>query len=786
MTAKGEKNEANENGRLWALDQQFDQPMDIEAECVRSQIDEQVHHRKPSSLVLLAFQSLGIVYGDLGTSPLYVFYNIFPDGIKDPEDVVGALSFIIYSLALIPLVKYLFIVSRATDNGQGGTFALYSLLCRHAKIRTISNQDHTDERLRTYSTSTVHEKSFAAKTKRWLESHSYTKNGLLVLVIIGSSMLIGDGVIIPCISVVSALNGIKLSHPQMSQEVAMGVAVVIFIALFWLQRFGTEKISWLFAPIILIWFISIGGIGIFNILKYGSRALKAFSPVYMYRAFNGNHKDAWLSLGGVMLSIAGSEALFADISNFSVAAIQIAFFLVVLPCLILSYLGQAAYLMEHSDRVNDAFYSSIPDNLYWAMMVVATAAAIVACQTTISATFSLVKQALALDCFPRVKIVHTSKKSSTEIYIPEVNWILMVLCIAVTVGFKNQIHIGNASGTAVVVVTLVTTFLVTLIMILVWRCHWVFVLIFAAFFFLVEGTYFSSIILKFNEGGWVPLAISACCFITMYGWHYGRQKCYEFEMHGKVSMAWLVGLGPSLGLVRVPGIGLVYTKLVSGVPHIFSHFITNLPAIHSVVIFICIKYLPVCTVPQEERFLVRRIGPKDFHMFRCVARYGYKDLHKKDDDFESRLFESIYRHVRLDSLMDMDCYSDIDDEFSLDENDADDEDVVVPVSVGTVPASPGRSRNLEAEQELELLRSCRDAGVVHILGNTLVAAREDSPWCKRIAIDYVYALLRKLSRENSVLFNIPRESSLNVGQEQDLQFARMQQLKSGYLSYLSL
>ncbi|CAN0911849.1 Putative potassium transporter 12 [Linum grandiflorum] len=620
MAAKSDE-AANKNGRLWALDQQFDQPMDVEADCIRTQNDES----KPSTFVLLrlAFQSLGIVYGDLGTSPLYVFYNTFPNGIDDPEDVVGALSFIIYSLALIPLVKYLFIVSRATDNGQGGTFALYSLLCRHAKIRTIPNQDHTDERLRTYSTSTFHEKSFAATTKRWLERYSYTKNGLLILVIIGSSMLIGDGVVIPCISVVSALNGIKLSHHRMSQEVEMGVSVAILVALFWLQRFGTEKVSWLFAPILLVWFLSIGGIGIFNIVKYGTKALKAFSPVYMYRAFNGNHKDAWLSLGGVMLSIAGSEALFADISNFSISAIQIAFLVVVLPCLILSYSGQAAYLMKHSDRVGDAFYSSIPDSVYWAMMVIATAAAIVACQTTISATFSLVKQALALDCFPRVKVVHTSKRLSTDIYIPEINWILMVLCIAVTVGFKNQIHIGNASGTAVVVVTLVTTLLVTLIMILVWRCHWVFVILFAAFFFLIEGTYFASIILKVHEGGWVPLSIAACCFVAMYGWHYGRQKCYEFEIHGKVSMAWLVGLGPSLGLVRVPGIGLVYTKLVSGVPHIFSHFITNLPAIHSVVIFICIKYLPVCTVPQEERFLVRRIGPKEFHMFRCVARYGY-------------------------------------------------------------------------------------------------------------------------------------------------------------------
>jgi len=176
-------------------------------------------------------------------------------------------------------------------------------------------------------------------------------------------------------------------------------------------------------------------------------------------------------------------------------------------------------------------------------------------------------------------------------------------------------------GTAVVLVMLVTTLLMVLIMLLVWHCHWILVLIFTFLSFFVELSYFSAVIFKIDEGGWVPLIIAAISLLVMSVWHYATVKKYEFEMHSKVSMSWILGLGPSLGLVRVPGIGLVYTELASGVPHIFSHFITNLPAIHSVVVFVCVKYLPVYTVPEEERFLVKRIGPKTFRMFRCVARY---------------------------------------------------------------------------------------------------------------------------------------------------------------------
>lgn len=335
-------------------------------------------------------------------------------------------------------------------------------------------------------------------------------------------------------------------------------------------------------------------------------------------------------------------------------------------------------------------------------------------------------------------------------------------------------------------VMLVTTLLMTLIMILVWRCHWILVVIFTGLSLVVECTYFSAVLFKVDQGGWVPLVIAAAFLIIMYVWHYGSLKRYEFEMHSRVSMAWLLGLGPSLGLVRVPGVGLVYTELASGVPHIFSHFITNLPAIHSVVVFVCVKYLPVYTVPEEERFLVKRIGPKNFHMFRCVARYGYKDLHRKDDDFEKKLFDNLFMFVRLEAMMegcsDSDEYSLYGQQTeksreNLLNNNGNTSPSIGDFTMSTVDSivpvrSPVNGNNTVTSQmsnqtemdELEFMNNCRDAGVVHILGNTVVRARRDSRFYKKIAVDYIYAFLRKVCREHSVIFNVPHESLLNVGQ----------------------
>ncbi|XP_013596166.1 PREDICTED: potassium transporter 9-like [Brassica oleracea var. oleracea] len=764
----------------------LDQPMDEEADMLKD-----MHGEKSFSMLMLlrlSFQSLGIVYGDLGTSPLYVFYNTFPDGIDDSEDVIGALSLIIYSLLLIPLIKYVFIVCKANDNGQGGTLAIYSLLCRHGNVNLIPNQQRSDEDLTTYSRTSVAEGSFAAKTKKWLESRHSKKRALLVIVLIGTCMMIGDGILTPAISVLSATGGIRVNNPKMSSDIVVLVSVILLIGLFSMQHYGTDKVGWLFAPIVLIWFLFIGTTGIYNICKHDTSVLKAFSPKYIYLYFKRRGRDGWISLGGILLSITGTEALFADISYFPLQAIQLAFTLFVFPCLLLAYCGQAAFLVNHKEHYKDAFYASIPESVYWPMLIVATGAAIVGSQATISGTYSIIKQAVSHGCFPRVKIVHTSKKFLGQIYCPDINWILMIGCITVTASFKNQTEIGNAYGTAVVVVMLVTTLLMVLTMLLVWRRHWIFVLVFAILSLVVELSYFSAVILKVNEGGWVPLMIAAISLLVMFVWNYVTVKKYEFEVHSRVSMSWILGLGPSLGLVRVPGIGLIHSELASGVPRIFSHFITNLPAIHSVVVFVCVKNLPVYTVPEEERFLVKRIGPKTFRMFRCVARYGYKDLHRKDDDFENKLFDNLFSFVQTETMMESDSnYSPYSfnhrqesrDELIRNNNNNHNKNMVMFSSMvdytesAIVPAdSPHSAMSFsqnytveeEEEDELEFLKICKETGVVHIMGNTVVKARKGSLVPKKIAINYVYRFLAKMCRANSAILHVPHEALLNVGQ----------------------
>ncbi|WZY68987.1 hypothetical protein YC2023_001227 [Brassica napus] len=742
-------------GAMWELEQKLDQPMDEEA----TKLNTTPRDKQLSMLMLLrlSFQSLGIVYGDLGTSPLYVFYNTFPDGIEDSEDVIGALSLIIYSLLLVPLIKYVFIVCKANDNGQGGTLAIYSLLCRHAKVSLIPNHQRSDENLTTYSRTLSTEGSFSAKTKKWLEGKHWRKRALLVIVLLGTCMTIGDGILTPAISVLSATGGIKVNNPKMSSDIVVLVAIVILIGLFSMQHYGTDKVGWLFAPIVFIWFLFIGATGIYNICKHDTSVLKAFSPTYIYLYFKRRGRDGWISLGGILLSIT-------------------------------AYCGQAAYLVNNKDHYQDAFYASIPDSVYWPMFIAATGAAIVGSQATISGTYSIVKQAVSHGCFPRVQIVHTSKKFLGQIYCPDINWILMIGCIAVTASFKNQSQIGNAYGTAVVLVMLMTTLLMVLIMLLVWRCHWSLVLIFAVLSLVVELSYFSAVIFKFIEGGWVPLIIAAISLLVMSVWHYATVKKYEFEVHSKVSMSWILGLGPSLGLVRVPGIGLVYTELARGVPHIFSHFITNLPAIHSVVVFVCVKYLPVYTVPEEERFLVKRIGPKTFRMFRCVARYGYKDLHRKDDDFETKLFNKLLSFVHIETMMEPGANSSTySSAYSVNQTNNNNEnnennnmdmfssmvdytvstlDTIVPVDSPHSRMSFRHSNTIEEEEEdeLEFLKTCKESGVVHIMGNTVVKARSGAGLPKKIAIDYVYAFLAKVCRENSVILHVPHETLLNVGQ----------------------
>ncbi|GLJ15381.1 hypothetical protein SUGI_0252410 [Cryptomeria japonica] len=596
------------------------------------------------TVLFLAYQSLGVVYGDLSISPLYVYKSTFAEDIQHSqsnEEIFGVLSFVFWTLTLVPLFKYVFIVLRADDNGEGGTFALYSLLCRHANVSLLPNRQIVDEEVSTYKLEYPPVTKNSSRVKRILEKHKNLHTALLMVVLLGTCMVIGDGILTPAISVFSAVSGLELAMIKDHHEYAVvPITCVILVCLFALQHYGTHKVGMIFAPIIVTWLVCISALGLYNIFHWNPQVYRALSPYYMYAFLRKTRKAGWMSLGGILLCVTGSEAMFADLGHFSHLAIKIAFTSIVYPALILAYMGQAAYLSKHhhiESSYQIGFYVYVPEPLRWPVLVIAVLASVVGSQAIISGTFSIINQSLALGCFPRVKVVHTSKKIHGQIYIPEINWILMILCLAVTVGFRDTKHMGNASGLAVITVMLVTTFLTSLVIILCWHKNVLLALCFLLFFGSIEAFYFSASLIKFLEGAWVPICLAFIFMTIMYVWHYGTIKKYEFDLLNKVSIKWLLGLVPSLGIARVPGIGLVYTELVTGIPANFTHFVTNLPAFHKVLVFICIKSVPVPYVPPEERFLIGRVGPKEYRLYRCIVRYGYRDAHKVDDQFEDQL-----------------------------------------------------------------------------------------------------------------------------------------------------
>ncbi|RZC59570.1 hypothetical protein C5167_006869 [Papaver somniferum] len=763
----------------------------------------QLSWRNLSRNLLLAYQSFGVVYGDLSTSPLYVYTSTFVGKLQDhrnEDTIFGAFSLIFWTLTLIPLLKYIFILLSADDNGEGGVFALYSLLCRHARLSLLPNQQAADEELTAYKYGPAAQIT-SSPMKRFFEKHKRLRTALLIVVLCGACMVIGDGVLTPAISVLSAVSGLQVTDKKFPNEAVILLACIILVGLFALQHCGTHRVAFLFAPIVVIWLISIFAIGLYNTIYWNPKIVFALSPHYIIKFFRETGKDGWIALGGILLSITGTEAMFADLGHFTALSIRLAFAFVVYPCLVVQYMGQAAFLSKNPSSIPTSFYDSIPKTLFWPVFVIATLAAIVGSQAVITATFSIIKQCNALGCFPRVKIVHTSKHMFGQIYIPEINWILMIICLAVTIGFRDTTMIGNAYGIACITVMFVSTCLTTLVIIFVWQKSIFTAAAFLLLFGSIEGVYLSSSFTKVLQGGWLPLVLSFIFMGIMYIWHYGTRKKYNFDLHNKVSLKWLLALGPSLGIVRVPGIGLIYSELATGVPAIFSHFVTNLPAFHKVLVFVCVKSVPVPYVSAEERFLIGRVCPRPYRMYRCIVRYGYKDIQRDNGDFENQLIQSIAEFIQMEAD---------ESQFSSSESPSLDGRMAVistrPVQSTSslivseqmnfeisesiqssksstlqslrsayeeenpsirrrvrfqLPQSPGMDPSVR--EELMDLIQAKEAGVAYIMGHSYVKARRSSSFLKKAVIDIGYSFLRKNCRGPSVALNIPHISLIEVG-----------------------
>ncbi|GLJ23160.1 hypothetical protein SUGI_0437300 [Cryptomeria japonica] len=715
-----------------SLDNSPDQPQELNG--LTSKISEAyvlppLKPKKSGKLetLLLAYQTLGVVYGDLGTSPLYTYSSI---AIDNPEerDLLGILSMIFWTLTMIALLKYVFIVIRADDHGEGGTFALYSLLSRHINVgQKAGNQFNrllSDSKLKYFSQK--HGNNFNSKTKQFLETSAVFQRTLLIFVMIGTCMVIGDGSLTPAISVLSAIQGIQSKSSKLDQSAVVGISAAILLLLFALQRFGTGKVSFLFSPVMILWFVSNTLIGIYNIAKYYPAAFKGLNPYYIIYFFNKQQKDGWVLLGGVVLCITGAEAMFADLGHFNKRSIQLAFSMLVYPALIITYTGQAAYLIKNKGDMPTAFYSSIPTPVFWPMFVIAILSAIVASQALISASFSIIRQSMALGCFPRVKMVHTSKNQEGRIYSPEVNYVLMVICLAIVVGFKGGPEIGNAYGVAVIGVMFITTCLVSLVMLVIWNMHFLLVLPFLIVYGLIEGVYLSAVLNKVPQGGWVPFSIAGVFLIIMFSWNYGRQIKYKYLSERKVSSEDLHALVAGAG-TRVPGVCFLCSDLIYGLPPILRHYVKNVGALHEIFIILTIRFVPVTTVLLDERFVVGKLGPKG--VYRCLAQYGYSDEtpNMEGQEFLNQVIECIKKHIMDD-----------------------------------------QGRSSVAQDEIQQLELAKKEEAVYVLGKTTLRRTTKKRFILARWVIDIYGILQANCRSTVSTMRIPPEQFLQVGMVQEL------------------
>ncbi|KAJ8759933.1 hypothetical protein K2173_010079 [Erythroxylum novogranatense] len=720
----------------------------------------------------LAFQSLGVVYGDIGTSPLYVFSSVFSDGsIDNKDDILGVLCLIIYTILLLAFFKYVFIVLWANDNGDGGTFALYSLLCRYAKVSLIPNEQPEDRQLSNYNLKTPsNQLRRGEKIKELMEKSKNIKVILFLVTILGTSMVIGDGVLTPSISVLSAVSGIT----SLGKNAVLGISIAILVFLFSVQRFGTDKVGFSF---------------------YDLGVLRAFYPKYAVDYFVRNGKQAWISLGGVILCITGTEAMFADVGHFNVRAIQISFSGIVMPAILAAYAGQAAYLTKFPNDVSKVFYNSIPDPLYWPSFVVAVAAAIIASQAMISGTFAIISQSQNLGCFPRVKVVHTSTKYEGQVYIPEINYTLMIACVIVCLVFKSTEKIGHAYGIAVVAVMVITTCMVALIMLVIWNTWIGWIAIFFVIFVSIEGVYLSAVLYKFKQGGYLPLVFSFVLMTIMATWLYAHHKRYIYELNNKVSTEVVKALATNPNISRLPGIGLFCSELVQGIPPIFSHFIDNIPCIHSVLVFVSIKSIPISKVAPEERFLFRQVEPRDDRIFRCVVRFGYKEYIEDLQEFEHNLVEQLKEFIRHQHFILEGGNLELAEETeSLPQStqlvkdgkvrgsavhveETLQQPITPRISSGSIQSIKGikSSRSSSngitvsplmhggAGEEIRFIQKAKDKGVVYLVGEADVVAKPQSSLFKKFIVDYAYDFLRKNVSTGKIFMEIPRSKLLRVG-----------------------
>lgn len=539
----------------------------------------------------LMLGALGVVYGDIGTSPLYALRECFvgPAALPvTPENVLGILSLIFWSLTMVVSVKYLTFVMRADNDGEGGILALLALV----------------------------------SPKR--SEGSARRAGLVLVGLFGAALLYGDGVITPAISVLSAVEGLRVATDRFEPAV-VPLAVFILLGLFAVQKRGTAGIGAVFGPAMLIWFLTIatlGGIGIANQPAQHLSVLNALNPIHAVRFFLVNDGHGFLVLGAVVLCITGAEALYADMGHFGRAPIRLAWYAVALPALLLNYFGQGALLLTQGNAVTNPFFQLAPAWALYPLVILSTAATIIASQALISGAFSLTQQAVQLGYAPRFKIVHTSGTAAGQIYVPEVNRALMVTCVLLVFGFKTSSNLAGAYGIAVTGTMTVTTMLFYVVMREHWRWSLVATGTVVGLFLLFDLAFFGANLPKIVEGGWFPLVVGLAVFIVVTTWKRGRAEVAELLAQASLPLdLFLQDLAMSRPH-RVDGTAIVMTSNPNGVPPVLLHHFKHNHALHKRVVMLSIIVEKRPEVQDGERLTFADLG---HGFYRVVARFGFME-----------------------------------------------------------------------------------------------------------------------------------------------------------------
>lgn len=548
--------------------------------------DPQGAHQGPKeTLPKLMIGAIGVVYGDIGTSPLYAMQESFlgPHPLAvDRLHIFGVLSLIFWSLMFIVTIKYVFVAMRADNRGEGGSFALLSLIARNLA------------------------------GKKWTA-------GLIMMGVLATCLFYGDAMITPAISVLSAVEGLKVADPAL-QRMVIPISIAILIGLFLVQSRGTAKVGGVFGPVILIYLAALAALGLTNIFAH-PEIVAALSPSWAARFFLVNPKLAFLALGSVFLAVTGAETLYADMGHFGRKAIGWSWLTLVYPCLTLNYLGQGALLLGHPAAAVNPFYLMAPDWARLPLVFVATAATIIASQAVISGAFSVTHQAVQLGFLPRLRTEHTSEKAAGQIYIPAVNWGLLFMVTVLVLGFRESGKLASAYGIAVTGTMLITTLMLGFLVFQVWKWNRILATATIGLFLVVDGTYFASNITKIPDGGWFPLLVAAVSFTVLTTWAKGRQLMRRRLEESALPLPVFIK-SVEQSVHRVRGTSVFLSANADVVPAALLHNLKHNQVLHERVIILNVKVEEVPQVPPEKRSEIHDAG---HGFYRVILHYGFME-----------------------------------------------------------------------------------------------------------------------------------------------------------------